>query len=141
MARPRKHLPPGAKEYILQCASDSSLQPTKICRALGMSYRAFTRVLRDNDDAAALWVEAKAIERDAIVQRLYERALEGDVQASRILLAVRHGMNEKGTTDDGNQSRVVINLPGSMDAKQYQRLIEVEQSEQQEADALEVGRG
>ncbi len=126
MPRPRKYLPPGAREYILAAAEDNALAETKICRALGMGFRAWRRILAEDADAGALWAEALAIERDAIVGKLFDRAMEGDVQAARFMLGARHGLREQGGTGDATRSSVTINLPGSMSAKQYERLITVE---------------
>lgn len=127
MPRPRKHLPSGAREFILKCAEDTALQETKIAKALGMSYATWKKILKHDPDAQALWDEAQAIERDHIVQKLYDRACEGDVPAARFLLGARHGLRENGATEGSEgRSSVTINLPGSMNAKQYERLISVE---------------
>ena len=125
MARKRKHLPPGAKEYILQLAQDNALQETKICKALGLHFETWRRILRDDEDAKALWEHAKAIERDSVLESVYTKALEGDMQAARFLLAARHGMREQGSQGDEQTSgSVVINLPPSMSETQYKRLFE-----------------
>jgi hypothetical protein len=130
MPRPRKTLPSGARSHILRCAEDAALQPTKICRALGLSYKVWTRILRDDEDAQALWTEAKAIERDSVVGKMYSLAMEGDVQAARFILGARHGLRENGATDGAEgRSSVVINLPASLDANTYRRLLSVEQAE------------
>ncbi|WP_184947786.1 hypothetical protein [Salinisphaera orenii] len=105
------------------------MQPTKICRALGLSYKVWKRILRDDEDAQALWEEAKAIERDAVVAKMYALAMEGDVSAARFILASRHGLSEKGDTAGAERSSVTINLPGSMSARQYERLVSVEHNE------------
>ena len=127
MPRPRKWLPAGARDYILTCAQDAALAETKICKALGMSYQTWKRILKHDPDAKALWTEALAIERDAVVGKLYDRAMEGDTNAARFLLGARHNMRESGDTAGAEgRSSVTINLPGSMSAKQYEKLIQVE---------------
>ena len=90
-----------------------------------MGFDTWRRILKDDADAKALWDEARATERDQLVSKLHERALEGDVQAGRLLLAVRHGMRENATTDaDSGRGGVTINLPSSMSEAQYRRLFE-----------------
>lgn len=127
MPRPRKRLPAGAREYVLQCAEGAALAETKIARGLGMGFATWRRILKTDPDAQALWTEAKAVERDTIVQKLYDRALEGDVQASRFLLGARHGLREQGAAEGAEgRSSVTINLPGSMSAAQYKRMVSVE---------------
>lgn len=136
MPRPRKHLPPGAREFILTAAEDGALSETKICRALGIRFRTWRRILRQDEDAKALWQEAMAVERDAVVQKLFERAMEGETAAARFLLGARHGLREQGDTGgDSGRSAVTINLPGSMSRAQYAKLIQVE------PEALEHGDG
>ena len=128
MARPRKSLPPGAREYLMACACDGSLQETKIAAALGMSYRAWKRVLKDNEDARLLWAEALATERDVIVQSVYAEARGGNIQAARLLLGARHGVRENNeSASDTGRGGVTINLPGSMSAAQYAKLIQVDE--------------
>lgn len=139
MPRPRRHLPPGARDYVLSCAEGAALSETKIARALGMTFKTWRRILKDDPDARALWDEALAIERDTVVQKLYERAQEGDVAAARFLLGSRHGLRENGTTDaDSGRSAVTINLPGALSAQQYARLIQPEQPKLED-DASERG--
>ncbi|MDZ7750006.1 MAG: hypothetical protein U5K43_15485 [Halofilum sp. (in: g-proteobacteria)] len=115
MARPRRGLPRGARDYILAAAENGPLRETAIARGLGLHYDTWRRILRDDPDAAALWKEALAHERDNLVEKMYHRAAEGDVQAGRLLLAVRHGMRENaGAGDDSGRGGVTINLPPSM---------------------------
>lgn len=134
MARPRVNMPPGARQFILECAADRALSETAIARGLGMSYRTWKRLLRDNEDAKALWREALATERDNVLQKLFERSMEGDTGAAKFLLAARHGLSENnGKNADSGRGNVVINLPSPVTAAQYKRMIQVE------PDALEDG--
>ena len=135
MPRPRRHLPAGARDYVLQCAADRALSETAIARGLGMSYATWKRLLRDNKDAQALWREALATERDNVLQKLFERSMEGDTGAAKFLLAARHGLSENNGKDaDSGRGNVVINLPSPVTAAQYKRMVQVE------PDALEDGR-
>ncbi|ORE86039.1 hypothetical protein ATO7_12118 [Oceanococcus atlanticus] len=112
-------------------AEDAALAETKIARALGMSFRTWRRIVREDADAKALWAEALAIERDAVLGRMYQYAIEGDVQAAKFMLAARHGLREQGAGGEDGRSSVTINLPGALTSKQYERLI-------QPADPLEL---
>ena len=127
MARPRTHLPPGARDLIMGQAESGALQETKVARALGLSLQVFRRILKNNDDARALWEEAMAVERDTIVNRMHSLAMEGDTKAATFLLAARHGLRERGGEDGEGGGRVVIQLPGSMSEAQYRRVMQVEQ--------------
>ena len=135
MPRPRKHLPAGAAQFIRDQAASGCLQETKCARALGLSLDVFRRVIRDDPDAAAVWREALATERDAIVQRMYRLAMEGDTKAASFLLSARHGLRENDGGDAGQRSNITIQLPASMSEAQYKRVMQVERA----APALEGG--
>jgi hypothetical protein len=86
--------------------------------------KVFRRILRDDEDAAALWSEALAVERDAILAKMYQLAQEGDTKAATFMLAARHNMRERGDEGGDSGARVVISLPGSMSEAQYRRIIQ-----------------
>ena len=129
MPRPRKHLPAGAREFIMAQAESGALQETKAARGLGLSLDKFRRIIRDDPDAAALWREALAVERDALVKRLYERAQEGDVKAASYLLAARHGLREADGGDAGQRSSVVISLPAAASERDWRRIVQADQAQ------------
>lgn len=109
----------------MACAEQGALQETKIARGLGLAFATWRRILKDDADAKALWDEARATERDQIVSRLHERAMEGDTNAAHFLLGANHGLREQGNTgDDSGRGGVVINLPSSLSESQYKRLFE-----------------
>lgn len=129
MPRPRKHLPPGAREYIMSVAQSGALRETVVAKGLGLSLDIFRKILREDEHAAKLWREAMATERDAIIQRQYERAMEGDSRAATFLLAARHGLREQDGGDNGQKGgNITIQLPGSMSESQWRRTLQVEQS-------------
>ena len=119
----------------MACAEQGALQETKIARGLGLAYGTWRRILKDDADARTLWAEAQAAERDQIVGKLHDRAMEGDTNAARFLLAARHGLRENGGTSDDSRSPVTINLPAPMTETQYRRLFE------QQPQGIEHGDG
>jgi len=126
MARPRKRLPPGSRDILLGMAESGALYESRAASALGMSLRAFRRLLKDSQDAAEVWDEAMAFERDALLERLHRRVQEGDARAAQYLLAARHGVTDRpeGDSKQAQQPSVHIHLPSAMTPDQYARAIE-----------------
>ena len=119
----------------MACAEQGALQETKIARGLGLAFATWRKILANDTDAKQLWDEARAAERDQIVSKLHDRAMEGDTNAARFLLAANHGMRENGGTGDDSRSPVTINLPAPMSEAQYRRLFE------QQPQGIEHGDG
>jgi hypothetical protein len=115
----------------MEQAQGGSLQETKIARALGLTLQSFRRIIKNNEDAQAVWEEGLAAERDAILAKMSQLALEGDQKAAQFLLAARHGLRERGGDDGDSGARVVISLPNSMSEAQYRRVMQVEQQSPQ----------
>lgn len=124
MPRPRKYLPANGVDIIKDCAS-RGVRESEIARALGMSMPTWRRIREEDPKAAEAYQEAKAVELDSLVGKLYEKAMDGDSAAAMFLLKSRHGYRDHGPAD-GDDSRVNINLtlPTSLDPDKYQRLIE-----------------
>lgn len=127
MARPRKRLPPGSRDMLMAMASDGCLSESKAADACGLTLRAWRRLLKENEDARQVWDEALSIERDALLAALYNRAVEGDTNAARTLLATRHGMSERQPQGDSGRVHVTFNLPPALDPEQYMKAISVTQ--------------
>lgn len=124
MARPRRTLPPGAKRYILDQAR-TGLSETRIAEGLGLDYKSWKRILEDDPEAKEVWDQALAIERDRLVEKLHELATDGNLNALRLMLASRHGIHESNATGEsaGDQAKININLPSSLTANEYQRIM------------------
>lgn len=122
MARPRKRLPPGSREIIIAMAREGALTETNIARNLGMTYPTWKRIRDENDDAHDLWLEAKAIARDRIIEKMRDLALEGDTNAAMFLLRALHDVSEK-TPDTGDTMNVIVKLPASMPREEYAKVI------------------
>ena len=70
---------------------------------------------------------ALSIERDQLLDSLYNKAIDGDTKAVQTLLAVRHGMTEKQPKGNSDSVSVVFNLPPALDAKDYIDVMKVTQ--------------
>lgn len=126
MARPFEKLPPGAKNHLESMAANGLLSESAAATALGMPLDQLRRVIRENSKAKEVWENALAIERDALLTALYDRATGGDTNAARTLLAVRHGLSERQPSGSGERVSVVFNLPAAMKPEDYAKLVQVE---------------
>lgn len=126
MGRHYENLPKGARTHLEAMAHNGLLSETIAAQALGMPLRDFRKVIRENPDAAGIWNDALAIERDNLLKALYDRAADGDTKAAQTLLAVRHGLNEKTPQRPSETVSVNIHLPASMDAEKYLEAIRVD---------------
>nr|BBD50121.1 hypothetical protein [Haliea sp. ETY-M] len=118
MARPWKNLPPGALDLLIAQARNG-LRESKAAEALGMRPKDFRRVIKENETARTIWEDALAVERDALIDALYNRAVGGDAKAAQYLLAARHGMSDKAPEAPAQPVSVTFNLPAAMDAREY----------------------
>ena len=79
--------------------------------------------IKKNPDAKALWEEALSVERDALLNSLFNRAIEGDSKAAQYLLAARHGMSEKAPEPANERVHITFQLPAALSPDQYSRLV------------------
>lgn len=126
MGRPRKTLPKNGLELISDLSA-RGVKETEIAKALGMSFQTWKKIREENPEAKQAWEEAKAVECDALVGKLYDKAMDGDSSAAMFLLKARHGYRDHGATDASDASRVnlVFNLPAPLSPDQYGKLVEV----------------
>jgi len=126
MARPRKTLPAGGLQVIRDMAA-KGVAEVRLARALKMDYRTWARIRDTDPEAKAAYREAKAIERDALVGKLYEQAMEGNTVAAIFLLKARHGYRDIGDppAPEGSRVNLVFNLPAPLEPDQYTKLVEV----------------
>lgn len=122
MARPYEKLPPGSRDALLSMARDG-LRESTAATALGIPLNEFRRVIKKNPDAKALWEEALSVERDALLNSLFNRAIEGDSKAAQYLLAARHGMSEKAPEPANERVHITFQLPAALSPDQYSRLV------------------
>ncbi len=135
MARPYSKLPIGARAHLERMAENGLLSELAASTALGMPLQEFKDVIRDHAPSRKVWEDALSIERDKLLEALYDRAVNGDTAAAKTLLAVRHGLSEKDPSGHGGGVTLNFNLPAAMSAKDYLEAITVE------PEGLPHGRG
>ena len=135
MPRPREKLPPGAREYLMKMAGNG-LRESKAAAVLGLKLKDFRRIIAHNPDAKDLWLDALAIERDRLLDALYDRALEGDSKAAQFLLAARHGLSDKTPQTAGERVNITFQLPAAMDASEYLKALQPVQTEPERIEEL-----
>lgn len=126
MARPYEKLPPGARSHLEAMASNGLLSETAAATALGMPLDQFRKVIRDHPPSGLIWKTALAVERDALFEALYKKAVDGDASAARTLLATRHGLTDKQPQGNSDKVSVVFNLPSALKPEDYAKLVQDE---------------
>lgn len=97
-----------------------------IARALHMGKDAFRNVRERQPEVQEALDRGRAREHDALVARLYESAMEGNVVAGIFLLKARHSYVEGQPVEGGATSvQVNINLPAAMTPEDYRRMVDV----------------
>lgn len=127
MARPFEKLPAGAKKHLEAMAANGLLSESAAARALGMPFEQFRDVITNHPPSKKVWKDSLAIERDQLLDALYNKAVEGDTKAAQTLLAIRHGMTEKEPQGSSKGVNVTFNLPPAMDPAEYAKAVQVEQ--------------
>lgn len=127
MARPFEKLPPGSRDALLAMARNG-LKESTAATALGVPLHEFRRVITKNPEAKALWQEALSVERDALINALFNKAMEGDSKSAQFLLAARHGMSEKQTETPGERVNITFQLPAALNPDQYTKLIKANEA-------------
>lgn len=118
MARHWTRLPPGARDALESMAATTGLRESTAARALGMPVSQLRKVIKKNPEAAELWEDCLSIERDVLLDRLWNRTKEGDTNATKYLLAARHGMSEQ-RPEKSERVHVTFQLPAAMNPDGY----------------------
>lgn len=124
MARPFEKLPIGSRDTLLSMARNG-LKESTAATALGIPLHEFRRVITKNPEAKALWAEALSVERDVLINTLFNRAVEGDAKAAQYLLAARHGMSDKAPDNSSERVNITFQLPAALSPEQYTKLVQV----------------
>jgi hypothetical protein len=125
MARPYTKLPPGAREHLERMAERGMLGESTAAQALGMPVAELRRVIVEDARSKAIWENCLAIERDRLLESLYDKAVGGDTRAAQTLLAVRHGLSEKAPQGATGGVSITFQLPQAMDATEYLKALRV----------------
>ena len=124
MARPFEKLPIGSRDTLLSMARNG-LKESTAATALGIPLHEFRRVITKNPEAKALWAEALSVERDVLINTLFNKAIEGDAKAAQYLLAARHGMSEKVTDNNNDRVNITFQLPAALSQDHYAKLMQI----------------
>lgn len=124
MARPYEKLPPGAKQHLEAMASHGLLSESAAATSLGMPLDQLRKVIKEDKRSKEIWENALSIERDALMQSLYDKATQGDTKAATALLSIRHGLTEKAPQGATQGVSINFTLPAAMDAAQYAKQIQ-----------------
>lgn len=127
MARPFEKLPSGARNHLESMAANGLLSESSAATALGMPLHEFRRVITEHPASKEIWENALAVERDQLLQSMYDSAIGGDTKAAQTLLAVRHGLSEKQPKGNSDRVSVVFNLPAALDPSDYLKAVQVKQ--------------
>lgn len=125
MARPFEKLPVGAKNHLENMAVNGLLSESRASNSLGIPLDQFRTIIVEHSPSKKIWENALAVERDQLLDSLYNKAIDGDTKATQTLLAVRHGMTEKQPQGHSERVSVVFNLPPALDPKDYINSIKV----------------
>jgi|SRR5215217_7813080 len=127
MARPRKNLPDGALDIIRQAAS-SGVREADLAKALGVDFKTWQRIKREDPEAQQVYAEAKAIEEGRLVGVLFDKAVnKQDTVAAIFLLKARHQYRDQGPTDGTADGRPVINIsiPPALRPEDFAKLVSI----------------
>lgn len=124
MARPRRRLPPGSHDLVkAMIEAGDPITESAIARNLGIGLKTWRRLKEENDDAKELWQIACIAQRDRLIQRMHDRAMEGDTNAGQFLLRALHEVSEQSYKGDDERVGIVVQLPGSMGHDEYMKAI------------------
>jgi hypothetical protein len=127
MAAPKKKPPANAIEIIAATACRGCSEKS-IAFALGISFDTWLRWREDHPELKQALDQARAVEHDALVGVLFEKAMTGDSVAAMFLLKCRHNYRDGGVTIEDNRSvRIGVMLPASLNAEQYKQIINTTQ--------------
>lgn len=124
IGRPLKQPPANAVKIISDIASRGCSERS-IAYALGVDFQTWQRWREDFPELKEAYGHARAREHDSLVGVLFKKALSGDSVAAMFLLKCRHNYRDGGITIEDNRSvKIGIMLPQSLNAEQYQQILE-----------------
>jgi hypothetical protein len=113
----RKTIPASKLPLITQLAA-RGVREKDIGRACDMSRDTWTRYRNANPEVAAAFEAGRQVMHDALVGKLYEKAMGGDTIALIFALKCFFGYRENAEVPE-LRAQVVINLPGAAALSDY----------------------
>ena len=91
-----------------------------VARHFGISIATLNRWFEENEDFAEAYRQGRDQERQKLHNVLVREAEKGNITAAMALLKSRHGYRDNETSDQANKIAITFNLPGAMNAAEYQ---------------------
>ena len=136
---PRKMLPANGLQTITALAT-KGVREKDIARAVGMSVPTWIKYKADFPEALAALEDGQQAMHDALIGKLFEKAMGGDIVALLFTLKSRFAYRE-GDEPSEVRPQVIINLPGATSVQQYAHGITIEPDQDHIDSALtEVAR-
>lgn len=115
-------LPDNALEIIEEMAA-TGYREVDIARALDTSWQVFNRIRQENESVANAFEAGRGREHQALVSKLYEKAMKGDTVAALFLLKTRHGYREGHVVEHRSNVDVRLILPEALPAESYGKVV------------------
>ena len=107
---------------IKQLAS-RGVREQDIARACGIDPTTWVRIRKEDPEAADAWAAGRQVMHDALVGKLYERAMKGDLVPALFLLKCVFHYREDSPAEAPS---IVINLPPAIPAATYRGALTAE---------------
>jgi hypothetical protein len=121
----KKKMPPENAMEVIEDAASRGCSEWSIAKALGTCFGTWRRWLDEFPELKEAYDQARAIEHDALVGVLFEKAMKGDSTAAMFLLKCRHNYRDGGVTiEDNRRVQIGVVLPSSLNPDQYKMLID-----------------
>jgi len=88
-----------------------------------MSVDTWRRVKEEDLRTLEALEQGRAIEHDALVGKLFEMAMGGNVVAGLFLLKARHGYREGHTVEYQHNVRLTVELPTALSPDKYEMVV------------------
>lgn len=121
LGRPKKVVAQRQLADITKLAA-KGVREQDIYRAIGMSQHTWERQKAEQPEVQAALDAGRQIMHDALVGKLFERAMKGDIVPNLFLLKTRFGYRE-GDEPSETRPQITINMQGTLTAEQYRERI------------------
>jgi predicted DNA-binding protein (UPF0251 family) len=132
-----KVAPPANVFEVLRAVGAKGATKTEAAQVFGINVRTLNRWLDEYPEVQEAWEEAKTLEHDMLVNKLFSLAMEGNVIAILFALKARFAYVEGAAATTQNNVSITFNLPGAKTPEQYRATIDAVHSGSDEVKALE----